>query len=161
MADVNRVVLSGRLTRDPALRHTRQDRPVCHFGLACGRSYTDRSGSVQEDTTFVDVEAWSRLGESIAEHLGKGEPALVEGRLRLDRWEDAEGRNRSRLCVVAENVEFLGRAGAASQKPPEPASRDERSADEARASRTRRESDPARGSARGRDGASRRARGSG
>jgi single-strand DNA-binding protein len=116
MGGVNRVLLSGRLTRDPELRHTRHARAVCHFSLACGRHHTDRSGTEQEETVFVDVEAWSGLGERVAEHLGKGESALVEGRLRLDRWEDADGRNRSRLCVVAENIKFL--AAAPRRAPP-------------------------------------------
>ena len=110
MADVNRIVISGRLARDPELRHTQQDRPVCNLALAVHRRYTDREGEPQEETSFVEVEAWAQTAEAIAAHLGKGAPALVEGRLREDRFEDREGRSRSKTRVVADNVEFLGSA---------------------------------------------------
>ena len=108
---VNRVILAGYLTRDPESRQAGSGQ-VVEFGLALNRTWTDRSGQRREDTVFVKCTAWGWTGEVLVEHVGRGDPVLVEGRLTLDRWKDREtGADRERLKVVAERVQFLGQVG--------------------------------------------------
>jgi single-strand DNA-binding protein len=112
MANLNRVLLIGNLTRDPELRVTPKGTAICQFGLAVNRSFKDEAGQTREETTFIDVEAWGRQGETISKYCTKGRPLFVEGRLRLDQWEDkASGQKRSRMKVVLENFQFLGGRG--------------------------------------------------
>ncbi len=112
MANLNRVLLIGNLTRDPELRVTPKGTAICQFGLAVNRSFKDGSGQVREETTFVDIEAWGRQGEVISKYCAKGRPLFVEGRLKLDQWEDKNtGQKRSRLSVVLENFQFIGGRG--------------------------------------------------
>ena len=108
MASLNKVFLIGNLTRDPELRYTPSGTPICEFGLAVNRSYRTRDGEQRDETCFVNVSMWGRRGEVISEYFSKGTPILIEGRLKFDTWETAEGR-RSKLSVVAENFEFMGR----------------------------------------------------
>jgi single-strand DNA-binding protein len=110
MANFNKVILMGNLTRDPELRYTPSGTPVCEFGLATNRSYTTRDGEQREEPCFVDITMWGRRGEVISEYLSKGSPIFVEGRLQFDTWETSDGK-RSKLSVVAENFEFLGSGG--------------------------------------------------
>jgi single-strand DNA-binding protein len=110
----NRVVLAGNLTRDPELRFTNDGIPVCSFGLA-----VNRVRSRSEEVDFFDISAWRELGETIANYKKKGDPILLEGRLQYRTWEAQDGSKRSKVDVVADNVQFLsGRAdsedGAAS-----------------------------------------------
>lgn len=108
MPGLNKVILLGNLTRDPQLRRTSRGTPVCALGLAMNRKYTTAAGESREETCFVDIDVWGRQAESCSTYLRKGSPALVEGRLRLDQWEDREtGKPRSRLKVTAEQVQFL------------------------------------------------------
>lgn len=112
MANLNRVLLIGNLTRDPELRVTPKGTAICQFALAVNRSFKDESGQTREETTFIDIEAWGRQGETISKYCTKGRPLFVEGRLRLDQWEDkASGQKRSRMKVVLENFQFLGGRG--------------------------------------------------
>lgn len=114
MASLNKVFLIGNLTRDPELRVTPKGTAICQFGLAVNRQFKDDSGASRDETTFVDIEAWGKQGELVAKYLTKGSPAMVEGRLRFDQWEDkASGQKRSRLKVVLENVQFLSSRGGA------------------------------------------------
>jgi len=113
VANLNKVFLMGNLTRDPELRYTPSGTPVCEFGMAINRTYTTQGGEKREETCFVDVTMWGRRGVVISEYFTKGRPIFIEGRLKYDSWETADGR-RSRLTVVAENFEFLGGGGAAS-----------------------------------------------
>ena len=109
MASLNKVMLIGNLTRDPELRVTPKGTGICQFGLAISRSFKDESGQTREEATFVDVEAWGKQAEVIAKHCAKGRPLYVEGRLKLDTWEDkASGQKRSKLKVVLETFQFLG-----------------------------------------------------
>jgi len=110
MANLNKVLLMGNLTRDPELRYTPSGTPVCEFGLAVNRRFKTPSGEQRDETCFVDVTMWGRRGVVISEYFTKGKPIFIEGRLRYDSWEGAEGR-RSRLTVVAENFEFVGPPG--------------------------------------------------
>ena len=109
MASYNKVILLGNLTRDPELRVTPKGTAICQFSLAVNRQYRDESGNQREEASFIDVEAWGRQGETISKYCTKGRPLFVEGRLRLDQWEDKNsGQKRSRLKVVLENFQFAG-----------------------------------------------------
>lgn len=115
MAYLNKVFLIGNLTRDPELRVTPKGTAICQFGLAVNRQFKDESGQTRDETAFIDIEAWGKQGELVSKYLTKGSPAMVEGRLKLDQWEDKQsGQKRSKLKVVLENVQFLsgGRGGA-------------------------------------------------
>jgi single-strand DNA-binding protein len=101
----NRVVLAGNLTRDPELRFTSSGIPVCEFGLA-----VNRVRSKSEEVDFFDITAWRELGETIANYKKKGDPILVEGKLQYRTWEAQDGSRRSKVDVVADNVQFLGRS---------------------------------------------------
>ncbi len=107
MADLNRVILAGRLTRDPELRYTPSGTATVDLGLAISESYRTKSGELKESTCFVDIVVWGRQAETSAEYLSKGSPALIEGRLQLDQWETDKGEKRSRLRVKADRVQFL------------------------------------------------------
>ena len=106
MVSFNRVVLAGNLTRDPELRFTGNGIPVCGFGVA-----VNRVRSKNEEVDFFDVTAWRELGETIANYKKKGDPILIEGKLQYSTWEAQDGSKRSKVEVVADNVQFLGRAG--------------------------------------------------
>jgi single-strand DNA-binding protein len=113
MASYNRVILIGNLTRDPELRYTPKGTAICQFGIAVNRQFKDDSGAMRDETTFVDIEAWSKQGELVAKYLSKGSLAMVEGRLKLDQWEDkTSGQKRSKLKVVLDNVQFLSSRGS-------------------------------------------------
>ena len=103
MVNFNRVVLAGNLTRDPELRFTNDGIPVCSFGLA-----VNRVRSRSEEVDFFDISAWRELGETIANYKKKGDPILLEGRLQYRTWEAQDGSKRSKVDVVADNVQFLG-----------------------------------------------------
>ena len=114
MASLNKVFLIGNLTRDPELRVTPKGTAICQFGLAVNRQFKDESGATRDETTFIDIEAWGKQGELVSKYLSKGSPAMVEGRLKLDQWEDkTSGQKRSRLKVVLDNVQFLSTRGGA------------------------------------------------
>jgi len=105
----NKVLLMGNLTRDPEVRYTPKGTAIANLGLAVNRSYTAENGEHKEEVTFVDIEVWGRQAETAGQYLSKGRPVFVEGRLKLDSWEDKEsGQKRNRLKVVAERVQFLG-----------------------------------------------------
>ena len=115
MANFNKVLLVGNLTRDPELKHTPSNQAVAQIGLAVNRNYQTKDGEKREETTFVDCEAWGRTAEVMCQYLAKGRPVLVEGRLKLDQWQDKDGNNRSKLKVVIENFQFLGGRGEGGQ----------------------------------------------
>ncbi len=114
MANYNKVMLMGRLTRDIELRYTPSNQPVANIGLAINRRWRSKEGQDQEETSFIDCEAWGRTAEVMSQYLSKGKPVFVEGRLKLDQWQDKDGGNRSKLKVVIENFEFIDSRGAAS-----------------------------------------------
>jgi single-strand DNA-binding protein len=118
MANLNKVMLIGNLTRDPELRVTPKGTAICQFSLAVNRKFKDESGGEREEVTYVDIEAWSKQGETIAKYCTKGRPLFVEGRLRLDQWEDKTTKEkRSRMKVVLENFQFLGSGRADGAAP--------------------------------------------
>ena len=108
MASFNQVILLGNLTRDVELRHTPSNQAVANIGLAMNRQYQTKDGERREETTFVDCEAWGRQTEVMAQYLSKGRPVFIQGRLKLDTWQDQQGQNRSKLKVVVENFQFVG-----------------------------------------------------
>ena len=109
MASFNKVILVGNLTRDPELRYTPKGTAVAKVGLVVNRVWTAETGEKKEEVTFVDVDMFGRTAENVAQYMRKGSPLLVEGRLKLDQWDDKQtGQKRSRLGVVAEVVQFLG-----------------------------------------------------
>jgi single-strand DNA-binding protein len=108
--NINTVLLAGHLTRDPQLRSLPNERTVASFSLAINRRYKGADGELKEESTFVDCEAWGRTAELIGQYLAKGSACYIEGRLKLDSWEDKDGGKRSRLKVVADNVQFIGKA---------------------------------------------------
>ncbi len=108
MANFNKVILAGNLTRDPEVRYTPKGMAIAKFGLAVNRTWKNESGETKEEVTFVDIDAFGRQAEVISQYLKKGRPILVEGRLRLDQWDDKQtGQKRSRLGVVLEAFQFL------------------------------------------------------
>jgi len=115
MASYNKVLLMGNLTRDPEVRYTPKGTAVATLGLAVNEYYTTATGEQKEETIFVDIDVWGRQAETAGQYLAKGRPVFVEGRLKLDSWEDKEsGQKRSKLMVVALRIQFLGapRGGA-------------------------------------------------
>jgi single-strand DNA-binding protein len=130
VANINRVFLAGNLTRDPQVRFLANEKAVAEFGLAINRKFKAGDGSLKEETTFVDIEVWGRTAELCSQYLTKGRGCFVEGRLKLDTWEDKkDGSKRSKLRVVADNVQFLdggkgrgaGDAGEGGDAAPAPA----------------------------------------
>jgi single-strand DNA-binding protein len=114
MASFNKVILIGNLTRDPELKYTPKGTAVAKLGLAVNRSWKTETGETREEVTFIDVDAFGRQAEVIGQYLKKGRPLMVEGRLKLDQWDDkTTGQKRSRLGVVLESFQFLdsGRGG--------------------------------------------------
>ncbi len=108
MASVNKVILIGNVTRDPEVKFTPKGSAVTDLGLAVNRVYTVE-GEKREETTFVDVELWGRLAEIAGEYAKKGKSIYIEGRLRIDTWDDKQsGQKRSKLRVVGENLQLLG-----------------------------------------------------
>ena len=102
---LNRIILMGRLTRDPELRHTQGGVAVASFSLAVDRDFKDKN-SGERATDFIDVVAWRQTGEFVSRYFAKGRMAVVEGRLQIRDWTDKEGNKRRTAEVVADNVYF-------------------------------------------------------
>jgi len=109
MNGFNKVILAGNLTRDPELRYTPSGTAIAKFGLAVNRKWKDsQTNEMKEEVTFVDIDAFGRQAETIGQYLKKGRPILIEGRLKLDQWDDKQTQQkRSRLGVVLESFNFL------------------------------------------------------
>lgn len=123
---MNRVFLMGNLTRDVEIRHLANNTAVGSFGLAVTRRYMS-NGEKKEETAFVDCTAWGKTAEIAGQYLRKGSKVAVEGRLKLDQWEDKQTKqNRSKLHVVVENLEFVGSKGDGEQRQSAPAARPSR-----------------------------------
>ncbi len=112
MPNYNKVILMGNLTRDPEVRYTSSGTAIAKLGIAINRYWSNKDGQKQEETTFVDVDAFGRQAETIGQYLKKGRPIMVEGRLKLDQWDDKQtGQKRSKLGVTLENFQFLDSRG--------------------------------------------------
>lgn len=123
MASFNRVILAGNLTRDPELRYTPKGSAIAAFTLAVNRKWKTETGEAKEEVSFIDVEAWDKRAEVIAQYLKKGRPFLVEGRLKQDTWEDKNTHQKqSKLKVILEGFSFIdsnrGDSGAPTSSRP-------------------------------------------
>jgi single-strand DNA-binding protein len=122
MASFNKVILVGNLTRDPELRYTPKGTAIAKIGLAVNRVWTNEAGEKKEEVTFVDVDIFGRTAENVGQYMRKGRPILIEGRLKLDQWDDKQtGQKKSKLGVVAETVQFLGSPAGAGGESAAPA----------------------------------------
>ena len=109
MPNLNKVMLMGNLTRDPEIKYTPKGTAIANFGLAVNRNYTTEGGEKREEVTFIDLEAFGRTAEVIGEYFKKGRPIFIEGRLKLDSWDDKQtGQKKSKLRVIVDSFEFLG-----------------------------------------------------
>jgi single-strand DNA-binding protein len=124
--NINRVILSGRLTQDPELRYTPSGKAVARLRLAVSRPYKSSTGEWVEDTLYIDVSAWGDLGERCSQRLYKGSPVVVEGRLRSRSWETEAGQKRTAVEVTAMRCQFLEKFGpreegsGPTETPPQP-----------------------------------------
>lgn len=107
--NINHLVISGNLTRDPELRTVGADKSVCHFTVASSSRYKGQDGEQREEVTFLECDAWGRQGEIAAQYLQKGFATIVEGALRQDNWTDKDGQKRSKLKLRVERVHLLPR----------------------------------------------------
>ena len=103
----NKVILMGNLTRDPEVKTLQSGTAVANFGLAVNEQYRTKNGDKKENTTFVDIEVWRRQAENCGEYLSKGSAVLIDGKLKLDQWQNSEGQKRSKHKVTAMSVQFL------------------------------------------------------
>jgi len=121
MASFNQVILIGNLTRDPELKYTPKGTAASQIGMAVNRKWKDEQGQEKEEVTFIDVQAWGKQAEVIAQYCKKGSPLFVTGRLKLEEWEDkTTQKKQSKLRVVLESFQFLG--GAKQEGAPKAAS---------------------------------------
>jgi single-strand DNA-binding protein len=108
MAAFNRVIIAGNLTRDPEYKSLSSGQGVCRLGLATNRQFKNKqTGSMVQEVCYIDVDVWGAQAESCRQYLQKGRSVLIEGRLKLDSWEDQTGQKRSKHSIVAERVVFL------------------------------------------------------
>ncbi len=117
---VNKVILVGRLGRDPETRYTSGGQAVCNFSIATDRSYKDRTGQTQKQTEWHKIVAWSKLAEICQQYLKKGSQIFIEGRIQSRQWEDKEGNKRTSFEIVANEMRMLGSradAGASRSAP--------------------------------------------
>jgi single-strand DNA-binding protein len=120
MANFNKVLLIGNLTRDPQLSYLPSQTAVVDFGLAVNRRWTGKDGEKKEETCFVDCTSFGRPAETINKYLTKGRPVFVEGRLTFNSWTAQDGTKRSKLKVTVENFQFLGSPSATAQPEQSP-----------------------------------------
>ena len=116
MANYNKVMLMGNLTRDPQLSYTPNQTAVVDFGLAVNRRWKGQDGSQRDETCFVDCTCFGRQAENINKYLSKGSGVFVEGRLTFDSWTGQDGTKRSKLKVTVENFQFLPRGERGSDR---------------------------------------------
>jgi len=112
----NKVILVGNLGRDPELRYTPQGTPVCSFSVATNERRKDKSGEMQDQTTWFRVTLWGRQAETASQYLTKGRPVYIEGRLRVEEWTDRDGKARHTLEVHGTDMQFIG--GGRGEEPP-------------------------------------------
>lgn len=124
MASFNKVILLGNLTRDPEIKYTPKGTAVARFGLAVNRKWKNDAGEEKEEVTFIDADAFGKQAETLGQYLKKGSPLFIEGRLKLDQWDDKQtGQKVSKLRVVLESFQFIGgraEGGVAPQPRPAP-----------------------------------------
>jgi single-strand DNA-binding protein len=107
----NKIIVVGNLGRDPELRYTPQGTPVCSFTLATNEKRKDKTGEMQDQTTWFKITLWGRQAETASQYLTKGRPVYIEGRLRVEEWTDRDGKPRHTLEVHATDMQFIGGGG--------------------------------------------------
>ena len=112
----NKIIVVGNLGRDPELRYTPQGTPVCSFSMATNERRKDKTGEMQDQTTWFRVTLWGRQAETASQYLTKGRPVYIEGRLRVEEWTDRDGKPRHTLEVHATDMQFIG--GGRNEEPP-------------------------------------------
>jgi single-strand DNA-binding protein len=117
----NKVILVGNLGRDPELRYTPQGTPVCSFSMATNERRKDKTGEMQDHTTWFRVTLWGRQAETASQYLTKGRPVYIEGRLRVEEWTDRDGKARHTLEVHGTEMQFIGGGRGAEEAPMEKA----------------------------------------
>jgi len=115
----NKVILVGNLGRDPELRYTPQGTPVCSFSMATNERRKDKTGEMQDQTTWFRVTLWGRQAETASQYLTKGRPVYIEGRLRVEEWTDRDGKPRHTLEVTATDMQFIGGGRGEGEAPME------------------------------------------
>ncbi|HEV2828994.1 MAG TPA: single-stranded DNA-binding protein [Pyrinomonadaceae bacterium] len=115
----NKVILVGNLGRDPELRYTPQGTPVCSFSMATNERRKDKTGEMQDQTTWFRVTLWGRQAETASQYLTKGRPVYIEGRLRVEEWTDRDGKPRHTLEVHATDMQFIGGGARTDEAPME------------------------------------------
>ena len=105
--NINRVVMTGNLTRDPELRNLPSGTSVCSLRIACNTRRKDESGQWTDKPNYFDVTVWGAQGENCAQYLAKGRPVAIDGRLEWREWQDQQGNKRQSVEIVADNVQFL------------------------------------------------------
>lgn len=113
MANFNKVILMGNLTRDVEMRTTQGGTSIAKLGMAINRKWSGQGGEQKETTCFVDMTAFGKQAELLNQYVGKGSPLFVEGRLEYSTWESQDGGKKSKLEVIIENFQFLGGARGA------------------------------------------------
>ena len=108
MANYNKVILVGNLTRDPQLSYLPSQTPVCEFGIAVNRRWRGANGEQRQETCFVDCRCYGKSAETFNQYMSKGQPVLVEGRLQFDTWQGQDGQKRSKHRIFVQNFQFLG-----------------------------------------------------
>lgn len=123
--NLNKLFIGGNLTRDPELKYTTKGSAICKFGIAVNRKWKTEAGEEKEEVTFVDIDCFGKTAELIAKLFRKGKPILVEGRLKLDQWDDKQtGQKKSRLGVTMESFQFCGGDKADASAPVKAAAKD-------------------------------------
>jgi len=108
---LNTVAIAGNLTRDPVVRFLANEQAVANFGLAINRRFKGADGTPKDDVTFLDIEAWGKTAEFVGKFLTKGTPVFISGRLKLDTWDDKDGKKQQKIKVVADDVKFTESKG--------------------------------------------------
>lgn len=117
----NKCILVGNLGRDPELRYTPQGTPVASFSMATNERRKDKTGEMQDQTTWFRVTLWGRMAETASQYLTKGRPVYIEGRLRVEEWTDRDGKARHTLEVHATDMQFIGGNSNEGERPREKA----------------------------------------
>ena len=120
MNNYNKAIVMGNIVRDPEVRYTPSGTAVCNFTIASNHKYKDK-----EEILYLDVVAWGKKGETIADFMSKGKPILVEGRLKMDEWEDKDGKKRTKIKLNLESFNFVGPREAGEDNPPQDSGDDE------------------------------------
>ena len=116
MANFNKVIIAGRLTRSPELKYTLSNMAICEFGLAVNEKWKSKDGQDKEETCFTECVCWGKQAEVFNQYMAKGREVLIEGKLKFEQWEDKDGNKRSKHKISVQNFQFLGSKDDSQQK---------------------------------------------